>query len=671
MANVSLSSKFPDLIRRRYRKAKELAQPIFDQKERNRNLYRGTLFPDENYEWDYALVDPLVFPVIRNYLSRSNPSQIKLQLDHRRPEDLEKKQINQLFLNWELNELPLTSLFYRLLFSAYINGRGYLKTGWKYEPATRIEIKDEFGNIVETKIMKDIVNRADAKFVRFTDILVPNRNIPFLEEQPFVIELLQMRLGDMIDENEMLEERGEKPYWKKEWIQKLRKAGVTTKLLDYQVDILSDEDTKDELAFRSSYVSLICMQTIDNDVYYLPLEEDDTIINTSTVGRYWHGHYPYISFAPFLEDDEYYCPSIVDVIGDLQIAATEILNQTLTNIRAINTDMWIAGTGAAQTPDWQFQKRPNGIIRVVGDVSQVQQVRTQDNTRSALVVAQDLATKIEKASGISSYYASGATDKHVNQTARGAQIIDQNIETNMRMIVDLFGEQVLKTLGEHFLELNAQYVREEQVFAVTGRKGAKDFIAISPEQISANFDVSVNSERMLRQTPASRQASLQNFANLLLQYQNVGGVQVDLTPVVEALADAYPEMENIDAIVVSLDEKIKRDISYLERGQLPEIKVRDPHEELVSAINVHYAENQQRYPEEIRQVFEEYVKKHLLYAQSIKEANMWSQPQLPQQANAGNMTTLLEEQLKNAETQGMVGGTTEGKVFTYNLGKIV
>lgn len=661
-------SNLPSVIRRRYNKTKELCDPVFDEKEININLYKGQLNVDENYDWDYSLVDPHVFPLVRNYLSRSNPSLSSIELGPRKPQDYDKKDVNQKFLNWEVGELMMTSLFYRMYFSSYLKGKGYIKTGWKYQKGLTIEVKDEKGNVVSKKIMRDIINRADAKFVRFNDILIPNRNNPNLYEQPYIIEMIQMRIGDMLDENEALEEKGEKPYWDKKWLKELKDSGVEAKLLDYQIDMATEADSKDDFSFKSAYVPLMCMHTLENDVFYMPLKGDDKIVNTEKTNKYWGGHYPYIDFTPFPEDDEYFSLALVDVVGDLQIAATEILNQTLTNVRQINNDMWVAGTSASQTPDWQFKKRPDGIIRVVGDASQVQQIRTQDNTRSAIGVSDVIGNKIEKAGGISSLYSSGVSTQGINQTARGAQIIDQNIDTNMKMIIDLFGEQVIKRVGEHFLELNAQFVTEEQTFFITGKKGVRDFISISPETVTANFDVIVNSERMMKQTPASRQASLQNTITVLqnIQNQSQGSVQVDIVPVVDALMDAIPDMENVDDIVVSVDEKGKRDMMMLERMQMPEIKVRDPHKDLIMYANVWFSEHPE-YPEEVKNIFEEYFNAHMKYIKSEQELAAMSRPVLPQGSQPNN----LIQQMAGGPNQEMMGQQEGLPNQGYNLGNIV
>jgi hypothetical protein len=330
--------------------------------------------------------------------------------------------------------------------------------------------------------------------------------------------------------------------------------------------------------------------------------------------------------------------------------------------------MWIAGVSAATTPDYMFQQRPSGIIRVPGDPNQITPVSHRDSTMSMLRMGQELNTKFERTGGISSLYSSGsASTKAVNQTARGAQIIDQNVETNVRMIVDLFGEQVLKEMGDHFLSLNAQYVTEEQTFAITGKKGVRELIAISPDLVSANFDVYTLPEQMIKQTPASRQASLQNMITTLSQQTMQTGVQIDFAPLVEALIDSYPEMENVEDIVSSIDEKAERDIAMLERGQMPETKIRDPHLELVMAASLHFEDNQMNYPPEIQALFQQYSEKHLRYIQAEQETMAMAQPIVPQAQSPDALAQSVGTDLNGTLPESMGTGGPD----TYNLSSIV
>lgn len=658
--------RYAEIIRHRLNKAKELTQEVFDRVELNRNLYKGILLVDDTYEWDYSLVDQQVFPLIRNYIARSNPSMTKIRMEARNQGDFERRQVNQDFVNWEIGELPLTQLLTRGFYSNYLAGKAYYKTGWKYDPrvvVTRGEYSYE---------MRPLINRADLKFVRFNNIIIPDRNIPDLQEQPYVFELMQLSPGEMIKDNESYGYE----YWDNNFIEYLRKSGVTSKALDYEAEFVHEMETvvkekgdPEEMMFMAAKFPVACMHTKENEVMYIPLIDDmDRVINKNRENEFWHGKYPYLDMTAFPEDDEFYPMSVVDAVGDTQIASTEVLNQTLTNIRSINNNMWITGAPAATTPDYMFKQRPSGIIRVAGDPGQVVPVRPQDGTRSMLEVGRELQTKFERTGGISSLYSSGAPSKTVNQTARGAQIIDGNIETNVQMIMDLFGEQILQPLGDHFQALNAQYVTEEQSFAVTGKKGVRELITIAPEHVSANFDIYTYPEAMIKQTPASRQASLQNFLTTLNTQVVPTGAQVDVIPVVEALVDSYPEMENVEDIVVSIDEKGKRDILSMERGQFPEIKVRDAHLELIQLATIHFEDNQANYPPEVAELFTMYVEKHIRFLRSAQEVQQLAAPPTPQVPQGDALAQAFGA---NPEDGSIPDALGTGEEQGYNLGAIV
>lgn len=673
------NSKIAEIINRRYQKIREFTTPLHEAKQLNRALYNQEYYPELD-ESDYALSDPYTFMVVRNYISRCTPGQTEVFLDPTNEYMYEAKEINQKYVNWELRELAMTEFYSKLLFSGFINGKSFFSTGWMYEPSIEISEKDG-DKETRKKIMREMINRATASFTRFEDIFVPNQNITRLREQPYYLKHVTKTVGEMMNENETLQEQGLEPRWKESWLKELKKKGIEKKILDYQMDIPDESEiSKEEMAFKSATVTMLCMHTKDGDVYYLPFEKgggevSNEIVNENTTNPYWHGHYPDADFSPFPEDDTFYPQSIVDVFADLNIASSELLNLGMTNIRQGTYQMWVAGTPSAQTPDWMFRTRPDGIIRVVGDPSQIQPIRVMDNSRSTMNMAGEVGQRIERGAGISSLYASGSGNQRVNQTARGAQIIDQNIDTNVQTVRDNFAEQVVKVLAEDFMELNAQYVTEEQTFNVTGRKGVSELVNISPELVSANFRVTVNQEMLKKQTPASQQASIQNTAMVLQNMSNSsqGALQIDLAPIAEALIHSTPEMQNISDVVVSVDEKGRRDIAMLERGQMPEIKVRDPHEELIQMASVHFDESGGVvYPPQVIELFEKYVEKHLRYIQSQREIQAMAQPQMPQGMGMEGLEQAMGDVGGEEGNMSGVMGQQEGLPDkTYNLGQIV
>lgn len=664
-------SKISDIVHKRFSKMRDICTPVFDQKQYNRALYAGSYYPPTS-EDQYSLTDPQIFPMVRNYLSRSNPSHTQIRLDPRNEAQYESRKVNQAIINWELSELSSTDIFYLIYYSGFMNGKGYFETSWLYEPAVTIEESDGKEK-VRTVLMRELSDRATASYVPFESILIPDPNILRIRQQPYYGREMNIKIGSMLDLNESLLGKGKEAYWDEKWLKKARDGGLKKEVLDYQMDFADDNNEdlkKEDMAFRAATVAVEMMQTDGGDIFYRTKTDGD-VINTKRENEYWHGHYPIADFSPFPEDDSFFPMSLVDVVGDLQISASELLNLGMSNIRQSTFQMYIAGSGAAQTPSWQFRTRPNGIIKVLGDPSQLVPFGSKDTSASTMRMAQEVSNRIEKASGVSSLYASGASGggTQVNQTARGAQIIDQNIDTNLRMITDLFGENVIKVLGEDFLELNAQYITEKQTFVLTGKKGVSEVVKISPEQVSANFTVSVNAERMIKQTPASKQASIQNTITVLenIQNQSGGAVQIDLVPPIQALIDATPEMEEVGDVVISIDEKANRDIAMLMRGQMPEIKVRDPHLELIQMASIH-VENHQMLPQQ-EMIFQDYVMKHIQFLQSAKEVgqtvNEVSQADNPQPVGAPGM-----EQAMNL---GMSPGMNEQQGLPdegYNLDTI-
>ena len=500
----------------------------FDRNRTYTDMYESILNFDEAYPWDYKLVDPAIFQLLRTMMSRLNPENARVDLYARSSKASELRQKNQHVINWELSELNKTMLFYNCILRGLIAGRSYLSTGWLFNPAVKIQSSIS-GK--ESFVMRDIVNRANAINIRFDDLVVGNENEPNIQKQPFIIEHIATRYGEMIDDNK------DKEFWKPDIIKKIKDKKMFLSKLENGYDLPNDATrgvNDEEEYYRNQYVGMLKMTTKDGNVYYtFDSKGTDEILNSNTVNPYWHGHYPYLSFAPFPMDDKFYTQGIVQPLEDLEVALSSSLNQYLTNARKAGNPMWIAGSSASQTPDWQFVNRPDGIIRVAGDVNQIRQAPIADTSQLMIGVRNELSTLFEKSSSISSLYSSGVSSSgaasQVNKTATGAKVIDANIDMNMQMLITLFASQVLTGIGEHFLELNAQYITEEQEVRITGDKG---FIKIKPEEITANFDVIANPDMITKVSPTVRQAALLNLKSTMDAEKNV---QLDSKPVWKAI----------------------------------------------------------------------------------------------------------------------------------------
>lgn len=584
-------AKVAQVIRTRFTTLHSDQQEIFDRVEQYKAMYRCQMVQDDSYPWEYQLTDPQIFPAIRAHLARMNPAEARISLTGRNP----NREINQQLVNWELNEILITQLIYKMLYSGFMAGHGYIKTGWFYKPA--LKIKSDRGEIV----MRSVQNRADAVFVRFNDLFIPNRNVPDLHSQPYIIERVSMRFGDLLDDQKSTGR------WKQEELDKIAEKKLFTRQVDYGVDLPNDDVGEEDTILRSQYVSLLRMTTIDAEEFWTLEKGDNIILNKDTDNPYWHGHYDYIDFCPFPEDDEYFSMGIPNTIEGLEIALSSTLNQLLTNARKAGNSMWMVGDAGKQIPDWMFVDRPNGIVRVKGDLSQYKRLDSSNQASGELInLRQTLQTSAERTSGISSLYASGVSSTpQVNKTATGAQIIDKNIDQNLQLLISLFGAQVLKTMGEHFLELNQQYVTEEQTFNITGKHGQDEFVTVNPEEVSADFKVGASPERLLNSSPAVKLASLQNTITTL---ENQKSVKTNMKPMYESLIRETPGMEDIDpmSVIIDPEEKAREAIQIIMQGfDHPEVKWDDDHKAMLTIVQKHLLDMD--HPPEMLEKFAEYI----------------------------------------------------------------
>lgn len=629
------------IIRNRFSSLKTTHTEFFDNADAFYQMYRSAMQQDEAYPWDYQLTDPLIFSLIRNIMSRLNPEKMKIDLNPTSEDALKTRTVNMRLLEWELREINKTLVFYRAMWGGLIKGRSYLETGWKYEPAVKVETSNEDGSVVQ-KVYRDIVNRADVKNVRFEDVYVPNLNEPDIENQPYLLQRVCLTFGDMLADNENT------PTWKLKCLDYIKKHKVFSNKVDYGDDYQDESSVGDEVggeekneeSFNGQYIKMIKMQTKENKVYYILEDESyDTILNEDTDNKYWHGHYNLISWTPFPEDYKYFSLGIVQPLADIAIASSSVLNQYLTNNRKSANPMWVVGADGAQTPDYQFTNRPDGVIRVTGDVNQVKQISSLDSTNTMLAMRTHLQQTFEKSASMSSLYSSGVSDgsssSGVNKTAGGARIISGNIDANMQLLLGLFSSQLLSKIGDHFLELNAQYITEEQVIRITGEEG-KNFLTVKPEEISANFDVYVNPYTIEKVTPQVKQSALLNLKMAIDQEQQI---KIDKGPIWKSILSSFPEVDGIDNIILDPSVQAKDAIGALLKEVMPVINDSIDFKTVRQKVQLYMIENQNILSDEQVMLFTEYVDKLTNWMKSQQQLFTAEAP--PQQPLPTNMEDLL------------------------------
>lgn len=643
---MSNDKKIAALIKQRWNTLTSDASDVLDRNATYTDMYESILNFDESYPWDYKLVDPAIFQLIRTMMSRLNPENSRVSLLSRNSSSSEFRQRNQQVLNWELSEMNKTLVFYNCILRGLIAGRSYLSTGWLYNPAIKIKSdidgKEEF-------VYRDIVNRAVAKNIRFEDIMVANKNLPNIHDQPYIIERISLRYGEMLDDNTQ-----DKPMWKEDVLKRIKEKKIFMSEVEGGYDLPNDSIrgvNEEEQFYRSQYVGLLKMSTKDGEIFYtFDKKGDDEILNVDTTNPYWHGHYPYLSFTPFPMDNKFYSQSMIQPLEDLTIALSSALNQYLTNARKAGNPMWIAGSGASQTPDWSFVNRPDGVIRVAGDAAQIRQAPIIDTSQLMNGLRGELTTLFEKSSSISSLYSAGVStsSSQVNKTATGAKVIDANIDMNMQMLITLFGCQILTGIGEHFLELNSQYITEEQEIRITAEKGG-GFIKVKPSEITANFDVIANPDNITKTSPVVRQASLLNLKSTMDAEKNI---TLDSRPIWKAIFASYPEIEEVDEDII-IDPEVQADdaITAIERGIKPITEWNQNHKAIKKIIQFHMMSNVDNLDDKQLVMFTEYLDELTKWIDADKTIATMEQVEMLSDPTINPNVSIDENQIENSALQ--------------------
>lgn len=625
-------------------------QDWFDNIEIYRQMYQAEASQDDSYEWEYTLIDPKIFPLIRTNLARLNPIDNKLLLQATQEKYEQYRKVNQALINWEIGEMDYDMTIYRTMFAGLMTGIGYSRARWLFKPAKKIKYTNGDG-VAVFKNFSDVENRATLDFVKTTDVVIPDRNIAILAQQPYVVERINYRLGDLEDENEALRAHGKKPKWNEKLLSQIReKTGYYKKDDNYEYTRYENEsELKVDAFVRSRNITCYKYQDLDGNLYIVPLENTDDLLNTKWYQEnpYWFDGYDLIDFHPFPEDENYLSMGIVQPVKDLQIAASDILNNYLTAAKQSTNNMWLAGSAAQQTPDWQFVSRPDGVIRVVGDVNQIVPVQKQDTSQSALTMRRELENSFETATSFSSLYQSGASGAtNISRTATGAKIIDQNLDQNVQLIVNLFGAQVMQKIGERFMCLNSQFITEEQVINVTGTLGNDDFIKVSPEEITANYKVKALPEKIVKTAPQLKQASL---LNLIQQVAPFDGKYVNMKPIIQATLNTYNELDGVEDLYPDPEADADDAIRLARKGVIAQTFVNQDHRMIISII--------QKQMLEMPEMMEDETTMNTLM-QYIEDQKRWldaTDPQLLQKIQGEAQKELVQQEALNA---GLAQGDT-------------
>ena len=229
---------------------------------------------------------------------------------------------------------------------------------------------------------------------------------------------------------------------------------------------------------------------------------------------YRHGRKPFVICSAMPDAFQMDGISVVEALAQLQQMLWTIQNQRIDNLRLAGNLITLIRTDVDDPDSFEFHPGAQWFVEDPGQVTTLpvdpnlgqMTIETEQLIKGDL---QNIMGGLPMAGGVSG----GSIDQ---ETATGMSIITsiaQKIIQARKQHYTWAYEQI----GEQFLAVMGQMMREDRAISVMGKEGHRRLILVSPLDIQGDFDVkiSVMDDSMLRQEKrAESQALLQTAANV-------------------------------------------------------------------------------------------------------------------------------------------------------------
>jgi len=265
---------------------------------------------------------------------------------------------------------------------------------------------------------------------------------------------------------------------------------------------------------------------------------DRTVLLDDKRNPLWNGRMPFTVCASM--PDAFQIPglSVVEALAQLQEMLWTLQNQRLDVVRMLANLITLIRSDV-DDPE-AFEWAPNAQW-FVEDPGQVDTLKIDPTVANITLQAETmLKGDLQNIMG-GLPYASGADSTTIDQqTATGVSIIT----TIAQRLIQARKQQYLwayAKLGKNFLLLYQQFLRDERVIAIVGRRGGEAFRTISPLEIQGDFDVmiDVTADSLVRQERRAEAQSLMTMAGQLAPVMAQTGAALNMRAFMEKVLDAY------------------------------------------------------------------------------------------------------------------------------------
>lgn len=525
---------------KRLRDQLELAQkargPREDVWKQNINWYEGFQSPefsDNDVSMDF---DWVIFNLIKDAIDILVPSVYfrnpKVFLTPRRPQDLERRQINETIMNYEIQRMKLKIQMKRAVKDAFLTNFGCIKHGFDSE--FRINDRSKGDNPNPENLLIDNGSIWNLRVSPFDFHIDPSANYTDLTDARYVVHSTDRFLDDIKKDN---------------WFENT--SGLSATKLQR-----AESEGRDELTdeFKSSAINLEHREMIRiNEFWDRKVEKvfvfadgHDKILKKMPWP--WKlGGFPFTILSFLYTPDKLYPRTDVENSLDVQDAMNQHISQIMAHGRRslprIGVKKKVKREIVAKLEEPYIDSVIHGLEE--GDVFPIPRATTSPDVDKFIGLARDMMNISMKVNELQR----GNSPKGV-RTATAAGIIQQNTQITssekVDVVQDFFGE-----ITEKNLKLIHQTYTLKKIVPITGDiPGVFSFREYTAKEIEGQFDVEIDPYSAVPRDPQTERQNVIALVNLLAHpmFAQNQQVQVNLLELAKMLLDRF-DIKNVDKIL--------------------------------------------------------------------------------------------------------------------------
>jgi hypothetical protein len=335
----------------------------------------------------------------------------------------------------------------------HIFGTAIFKTGWDYEENEYKYKGSTFIKAVRDQFLLDTVSPRN---------FFPDPVARRLDQCRYVIT---RSLIDVEDAKDLVN--------KLEWVKIKSKDienftqeyGTSDDLGDLTQEIESNIGSN-EAGIDRRFVEVLEYWNQKEDRFIVVVNRQKVVRNTPI--PFSHKRFPFVVGIDIPDPEHFWGISTTEVISDLNTELNAIRNNRMDKYNFISNPMWKVKNGSLFDRK-ELTGRQGGVVRVK-DVNDIQPLFQGQMLQSDYVEESNVKQDIQTTSSISDFSLGQPTGGGFNETATGISIISSNADARIIGKLEYLEQEVLIPLGLQWLSLQQQFMKEKEVFYVTGEE---------------------------------------------------------------------------------------------------------------------------------------------------------------------------------------------------------